>query len=210
MTSDPENPAYLYRSAEPSGAHTYLWPEVRERLKRTPPGGRVLDFGCGNGTTANMLTELGYEVIGVDRSESGIAVARSAFPRALFHLGSVYDDLSPTIGTFDAVISLEVIEHLYAPRAFLHTFRSLLRPGGIGIISTPYHGYLKNLAIALTGHFDEHVSALWDGGHVKFWSIHTLGTLLLEQGFVQPVFTRVGRIPALAKSMIVTFSAPIA
>lgn len=203
MTPDPENPDYVYRTAEPSGAHAYLWPAVSTCI--SPPPGRIVDLGCGNGSTANMLAELGYDVTGVDRSETGIAIARNAFPRVRFHEGSVYDNLAPALGTFDVAVSLEVIEHLYAPRTFLQTLRSLLRPGGTGVISTPYHGYLKNVAIALSGHFDQHVSALWDGGHIKFWSIDTLRTLLLEQGFEHPTFMRVGRVPAFAMSMVATF-----
>lgn len=74
---------------------------------------------------------------------------------------------------------------------------------GIAIISTPYHGYWKNLALALTGKMDAHFTALWDHGHIKFWSIKTLGKLLREAGFVDIRFKRVGQVPALAKSMVV-------
>ena len=49
---------------------------------------------------------------------------------------------------------------------------------------------------------DAHFTALWDYGHIKFWSIATLTRLLAEAGFVDIRFQRVGRIPALAKSMI--------
>ncbi|HSQ49736.1 MAG TPA: hypothetical protein VLL94_00560, partial [Nitrospiraceae bacterium] len=70
------------------------------------------------------------------------------------------------------------------------------------IVSTPYHGYWKNLAMALTGRLDHHFTALWDHGHIKFWSMATLRQLLLEAGFRSITFRRVGRVPALAKSMI--------
>jgi 2-polyprenyl-6-hydroxyphenyl methylase/3-demethylubiquinone-9 3-methyltransferase len=69
-------------------------------------------------------------------------------------------------------------------------------------VSTPYHGYLKNLALALSGKLDKHFTALWDGGHIKFFSIATLGQLLREAGFKDLRFVRVGRIPPLAKSML--------
>jgi 2-polyprenyl-6-hydroxyphenyl methylase/3-demethylubiquinone-9 3-methyltransferase len=49
---------------------------------------------------------------------------------------------------------------------------------------------------------DAHFTALWDHGHIKFWSIPTLTTLLKEAGFKRVRFLRVGRIPSLAKSMI--------
>ena len=70
------------------------------------------------------------------------------------------------------------------------------------MLSTPYHGYLKNLALAVVGKWDRHLTALWPGGHVKFFSIATLRTLLLEAGFNDIRFIRVGRLPPLAKSMI--------
>jgi 2-polyprenyl-6-hydroxyphenyl methylase/3-demethylubiquinone-9 3-methyltransferase len=70
------------------------------------------------------------------------------------------------------------------------------------VLSTPYHGYLKNLALAVSGKMDAHFTALWDHGHIKFWSRATLATLLREAGFSRVEFLRVGRIPPLAKSMI--------
>ena len=100
------------------------------------------------------------------------------------------------------VVSLEVVEHLYDPRAFARTLFNLVEPSGTAIVSTPYHGYWKNLAMALTGRLDHHFTALWDHGHIKFWSRATLRQLLQEAGFHSITFRRVGRVPALAKSMI--------
>jgi predicted HicB family RNase H-like nuclease len=54
--------------------------------------------------------------------------------------------------------------------------------GRFTVISTPYHGYWKNLMLALTGKMDAHFTALWDHGHIKFWSMRTLGELLREGG----------------------------
>jgi hypothetical protein len=48
---------------------------------------------------------------------------------------------------------------------------ALLSPGGVAFISTPNHGYLKTLALAVTGKMDAHFTASWDGGHIKFFSI---------------------------------------
>ncbi len=106
------------------------------------------------------------------------------------------------------VISLEVVEHVYAPRTYAQTLFNLIEPGGTAIISTPYHGYWKNLALAVTGKMDRHFTVLWDHGHIKFWSIETLTKLLAEFGFVDIRFHRVGRIPQLAKSMIAVARRP--
>jgi len=106
------------------------------------------------------------------------------------------------------VLSLEVVEHVYDPRRYAATVFSLLEPGGTAIISTPYHGYCKNLAMALSGKMDAHFTALWDHRHIKFWSIKTLSALLCEAGFVDLRFQRVGRVPVLAKSMIAVARRP--
>jgi 2-polyprenyl-6-hydroxyphenyl methylase/3-demethylubiquinone-9 3-methyltransferase len=100
------------------------------------------------------------------------------------------------------VLSLEVVEHVYFPRKYASTLFSLVEPGGVAIISTPYHSYMKNLALALSGKMDAHFTALWDNGHIKFWSKRTLTSLLEEAGFVDIEFVLAGRIAPLAKSMI--------
>ena len=87
-------------------------------------------------------------------------------------------------------------------KKYAKTVFELLEPGGTAIISTPYHGYIKNIALAVSGKMDSHFTALWDHGHIKFWSVKTLSILLRDAGFSDVTFRRVGRIPALAKSMI--------
>jgi 2-polyprenyl-6-hydroxyphenyl methylase/3-demethylubiquinone-9 3-methyltransferase len=166
-------------------------------------GARILDLGCGNGAFAGVLAERRYRVEGVDPSEQGIAIARQAHPGIEFHQHMAEPGLVDRLGRFRAVVSLEVVEHVYAPREFAACIHAVLEEGGVAIISTPYHGYLKNLVLALAGRFDAHVSPLWDHGHIKFWSMRTLAALLREAGFVDLAFKRVGRIPPLAKSMIV-------
>src|SRR5690242_2090209 len=106
---------YAYHDAEPTYSNGYLWPELR-RIVGTP--GRAFDLGCGNGATANMLTEAGFSVIGVDPSEEGISHGKRAFPHLSLHVGSCYEPLAERFGTFPLVVSLEVIEHCFCPREF--------------------------------------------------------------------------------------------
>lgn len=205
---------YRYSSATHSHAHAYLLGPVESILnnylenKEGAHDLRLFDLGCGNGSVANHFSQLGWEVTGVDPSIEGIAVGQKNYPHLKLAEGSAYDDLSRKYGTFPVVISLEVIEHVYAPRAFAKRLFDLVEPGGIAIVSTPYHGYLKNLALAVTGKLDNHFTVLWDHGHIKFWSMRTLEILLNEVGFSDTKFDRVGRIPPLAKSMIATAVKP--
>lgn len=204
---------YRYTGAANSHAHAYLLPTVKEELaatyRRFGTPKRLFDLGCGNGSVGAKIAEEGWSVTGVDPSSEGIAQARKAYPCLQFEQGSAYDDLSAQYGRFPVVISLEVVEHVYAPRDYAKTLFDLVEPGGTAIVSTPYHGYLKNLALALTGKMERHFTVLWDHGHIKFWSTGTLTTLLAEAGFESIRFHRVGRIPALAKSMVAVAIKPM-
>jgi 2-polyprenyl-6-hydroxyphenyl methylase/3-demethylubiquinone-9 3-methyltransferase len=199
--------AWQYHDARPTYANAYIWPALKDVIEaRGWPDRRAFDLGCGNGATCGMLSDLGFAVTGIDASPSGIAQAQAAFPMVRTHVGNVYADLATNYGTFPLVVSLEVIEHCVEPRSFTKTFLGLIAPGGIGFLSAPYHSYLKNLALAISGKMDSHFMALCDGGHVKFFSVATLGRLLHEGGANNVSFMRVGRIPILAKSMIAIVS----
>jgi len=202
---------YAYDTANQSCAHPYLLEAVKQRLRRRRKDGKVLDLGCGNGFLSNELSRLGFNVYGVDSSQSGIQIARQAFPHVQFLLGDVEEDLCPELfpaESFDFVVSTEVVEHVYNPRNLAQNAFRLLKPSGQLIISTPYHGYVKNLLLALSGKMDGHFTALWDGGHIKFWSRETLSGLLAERGFRDLEFTGTGRLPYMWKSMILVARKP--
>lgn len=199
---------YRYQNATLNDSHNLLLPQLLRLLEPFDTNSerehrRLFELGCGNGSVANVLQERGWDVTGVDPSVEGIEHAKDAYPHLKLETGSAYDDLAVRYGRFHVVVSLEVVEHVYAPRDYARLLFDLLCVWGIAIISTPFHGYWKNLALALTGKMDAHFTALWDHGHIKFWSMKTLGKLLREAGFVDIRFERVGRVPALAKSMIV-------
>ena len=124
------------------------------------------------------------------------------------HLGSSYDDLAGRYRDFPVVMNLEGVDHVYSPRTYAATLFSLPQSSGTAILSTPYHGYWKNLALAASGTMDAHFTALCDSGHLKSLSIKTLGALLNESMFVNVRFKRVRRIPILAKSMIAIAKKP--
>jgi 2-polyprenyl-3-methyl-5-hydroxy-6-metoxy-1,4-benzoquinol methylase len=172
---------------------------------------RVLDVGCGNGFTCGEFLRRGCHVVGIDLSKQGIALARKAYPEGRFEVLPADDKLVDNLGEapFDIVLSTEVIEHLYDPRSYARGCFRALKPGGRFICTTPYHGYLKNLVLALLGRWDAHANPLWDGGHIKLWSKTTLTKLLVETGFTNIRFRGVGRLPWLWMTMVMSSDKPL-
>ncbi len=196
--------AYGWTSAEAPQSCGYITPAVLAVL--TSLGARrVLDLGAGNGGLCAALAGAGFQVVGVEQDGEGVAIARSRCPGVAVHQFGVQDDPAQLLAhedRFDAVVSTEVVEHLFSPHLLPIYAAAVLRDGGHLVVSTPYHGYLKNLALALFDKWDHHHTALWHGGHIKFWSRATLGALLEDNGFTVVGFRGVGRVRYLWKSMI--------
>jgi len=182
----------------------YLSKPIVETL-RNLRAGTILDLGCGNGALSHYLLSQGFSVVGCDADPGGVEMALMGKSGAEFRLASVYE--SPNVRGetgFDAGISTEVIEHLFLPAALARFARGVLKPGGHLIVTTPYHGYIKNLLICLAGKWGSHHTPLWDGGHIKFFSRRTLSDLLEANGFKVVRFNGTGRIYGLWKSMVST------
>ena len=201
---------YGFRNAQESHMHSRFMPILLALAGDVRPGMRVLDVGCGNGSTCGEFLRRHCEVVGVDLSIEGIEIARKTYPAGRFETLPADDRLLTNLREppFDLVVSTEVIEHLYDPRAYACGCFRALRPGGRFICTTPYHGFVKNLLLALTNRWDAHASPLWDGGHIKFWSRRTLGTLLTETGFRTLQFRGAGRLPYLWMTMVVSCERP--
>lgn len=201
---------YGFHDALPSHMHRHFMPPLMRFASELPGPLRVLDVGCGNGYLAGQFAAQGHAAVGIDLSEQGVNIARKAFPKARFEvLGTsdhMLDDLKEA--PFDLIVSTEVIEHLYSPRPFVDGCLRALRPGGRLILTTPYHGYLKNLVLSLAGKWDRHADPLWDGGHIKLWSRASLGRLLTERGFENVQFSGAGRLPWLWMTMVMCADKP--
>ena len=210
QTIDASIGEYQHDNAELACSSEWILPVVRHEVKHLPPGSIVVDMGCGNGSILAHLREYRFELHGLDASRSGLAQAEKAYPDIQFSCADLMSDLSSHFlaGRCDAVISTEVVEHVFLPRLFAANCYRMLKPGGCLVISTPYHGYVKNLALAITGKLESHFTVLWDYGHIKFWSKQTLYHLLVEAGFVIQRFRGAGRIPYLWKSMILVARKP--
>ncbi|MDB4926983.1 class I SAM-dependent methyltransferase [Mucilaginibacter sp.] len=195
---------YGFEVSDPAHTFEYLTKPLLALLNKNT-NNCTLDLGCGNGYLVNFLLANGYNAFGTDASAKGIAIARKTNPDRFFlqdlSTGTLPEELQKQ--QFDTIISTEVIEHLYDPQGFVEFCKQVLNQNGEIIISTPYHGYFKNLLLSLFNQWDLHFSPMWHGGHIKFWSKKTLSKALTDAGFTIIAFKGCGRIPYLWKSMII-------
>lgn len=162
--------------------------------------GKVLDAGCGNGEFSAFIRGLGFEVVGIDIASGAIRRAQKACPDASFYIGSLEDKIPFRDGLFDAIWCTEVLEHLFDVHACLSEFNRVLREGGVLILTTPFHGLLKNLTIIFVGferHFNPYLS------HIRFFTKRSLTACLVRAGFEPVMWRGIGRVWPLYKSFFV-------
>jgi 2-polyprenyl-6-hydroxyphenyl methylase/3-demethylubiquinone-9 3-methyltransferase len=121
------------------------------------------DVGCGAGLLCEPLARLGAEVVGIDAAPENIAAARlHAEGQGLvidYRTGSI-DVLGAE--PFDLITSLEVVEHVEDPAAFVRGLAQALAPGGLLIVSTPNRTPVSRLAMITLG---EGLGAIPRGTH---------------------------------------------
>lgn len=125
-----------------------------EHSRRPLEGKSTLDVGCGAGLLAEPLARLGAEVTAIDAAPELIEVARDHAKRqglSIDYRAAAVEDLD---GRFDLITTLEVIEHVADPQAFVEALAKRLAPGGLLILSTPNRtGWSKLLTITLAEGF---------------------------------------------------------
>lgn len=194
---------FVWDTNENTEVHSFVLPILNKWIPKNEKL-KLFDLGCGNGALTSQIYTPQIECTGTDYSTTGIEIAKRHFSDIHFFQSNMEHSLPlEHHGCYDIVISNEVIEHLLLPRQLFARAKEALRPGGALIISTPFHGYWKNLALALTNKFDSHWHPLRDYGHIKFFSLKTLETLFKEEGFKVEEIERVGRIPIFARSMMI-------
>jgi 2-polyprenyl-3-methyl-5-hydroxy-6-metoxy-1,4-benzoquinol methylase len=174
--------------------HEALWQQVPEGsepsdfalrrqflLEHVRAGERVLDVGCGEGHFAAELARAGAQVVGIDVAEVPLRRARGRHPELDLRLVAAEGPWELADASFDVVWAGEVIEHVADTAAWLSEVRRVLRSGGRLLVSTPAHGRLALMRVALSRRA---FAARFDprGDHLRFYSRETLTRVLGDLG----------------------------
>lgn len=154
--------------------------EIAGTLRRLLPSGRILDVGSGAGEFLELARGAGYEVHGLDTSESArFHSERSGIPFTKADLTT----LDAGDGSFDAITMWDVIEHLTEPRAYLAAARRLLRPGGVLVIKTPDIQASVMALAKMLSRFRRARGVLGYPAHLLYFDARSLRRLIEEAGF---------------------------
>jgi len=175
---------YELTSHEAAPAALKVHRKMLELVKKYNPRS-VLEIGSGTGLLGAQIAATRIHYVGVEPVELQYKISMQNFPDLRVKHASCYDEPAELdLGVFDMVISNDVIEHLYAPRALVSFAKAHLAPGGKVITCTPDFGsYWKNIAYSLANRWDLVHSPLWDGGHIKFFSSKSLRRIFEESDF---------------------------
>lgn len=162
----------------------------RDLTKAEPFAGlRILDIGCGGGLLSEPMARLGADVVGADAAERNIPVAQVHAQEQGLNIDYRHTSAESLVDAgeqFDAVINMEVVEHVADPLSFLTACQTLLKPGGLMTCST-LNRNPKSYAMAIIG--AEHIMRWLPKGTHEWSKFITPDELydLLRQSGLEPV-----------------------
>ncbi len=116
-------------------------------------GLRLLDIGSGGGLVAEPLTRLGAEVVGIDATARNVEVARLHAAEGGLRIDyrhAAAEELAEAGESFDAVLALEIVEHVASLEAFVAAASRMVKPGGLLVVAT-LNRTLKAFGLAIVG-----------------------------------------------------------
>jgi 2-polyprenyl-3-methyl-5-hydroxy-6-metoxy-1,4-benzoquinol methylase len=170
-------------------------------MQHVSSGERVLDVGCAEARFAAHLAAAGAHVVGIDVAEEPLRRARGRDADLDLRLVSAAGRWPLEDASFDVVWAGEVIEHVADTAGWLSEIRRVLRPQGRLLLSTPNHGALMRLRLALwPPAYEAHFDPLSD--HLRFYTRGLLARLLAEFRFEAIRISAAGGLPGARRVLL--------
>jgi SAM-dependent methyltransferase len=132
----------LLETCETDGVFPYI-------QKYIPKTSYILESGCGSGRYVRYLQDRGWNIVGLEWSQETVQIINDVWPDLKIYQGDVANSLFED-ETFDAVISLGVIEHFpEGPDLPLHDIYRILKPGGVALITVPCLNTIRKIKRAI-------------------------------------------------------------
>ena len=145
------------------------------------PGDRVLEVGCSSGALTERIAAMGCQVTGIEVRPEAAAKARKFVEQVLVgDVATMPLPLAPS--SFDAILLIDVLEHLGDPTGALRRLFPLLREGGRIVVAIPNVAHWSVRLRLLVGRFDYEDSGILDRTHVRFYTRETARAMLEEAG----------------------------
>jgi SAM-dependent methyltransferase len=162
---------------------------------------QVLDLGCGDGYFASRLLAVGAAVVALDVAAEAVRRARHRTPALDARRIEADAPLPLEDASFDVVWAGETIEHVADTGGWLSEVRRVLRPRGLLLLSTPDHGRLTRLRVALSERaFAERFDPR--GDHLRFYTRRALVELLTDFGFAEVEVAGAGGVPGARRVLL--------
>jgi cyclopropane fatty-acyl-phospholipid synthase-like methyltransferase len=177
-----------------TGLHDQIAAIVKKKL---PNGGRIIDFGCGQGALSLRLHDMGYEMLAVDIDPEDFKCKEVPFEQLNFNNKSEIEGfLEKYENNFDLVLGVEVIEHVENPWEYVRTLKTLAKKGGYILVSTPNTtSWLSRLLFLFTGKFHRFIEDSLSYGHISPITSYHLGVILRYEHFDDVTIQPGGLLP---------------
>jgi cyclopropane fatty-acyl-phospholipid synthase-like methyltransferase len=178
------------------GLHDQIAKKIQTELE---PNATILDLGAGEGALSSRLSDLGFKVIAADKDKDNFKCKKSDFFQINFDNP---EELALFVkqheNHFDAVLGIEVIEHVQDQWQYVRQLMNMAKSGGLILITTPNTtSWLSRVMFFLTGRFHQFSDGDLSYGHISPISAWELNLILKELNAKEIKISPAGTLPAI-------------
>ncbi len=171
---------YPSKFHDPFSSHSKI---IKRLNQESIVGKTVLELGVGDASMVERMTAMGATVDAVEHNEASCDAAERVCRRVYRHDLEAIDQLQ-IAESYDVVILADVLEHLRNPEHLLSKAKTILKTGGLLVVSLPNVANIYVRINLLLGRFPYHSKGILDRSHLRFYTLKTAEQLLSKTGWV--------------------------